>query len=110
MALLETYSDANKQQIELPITKVLIRYFNSATRGKCVKQTTTTITERYNYTGMTKTAAQTCVEAMVLEYTDEATTEVMADIQGTHMGGEMWQVDVAARKKTITYVLKDWPT
>jgi hypothetical protein len=109
MALLETYSDTNKQQIELPVTTVIIRYFSSGS-AQAIKQTTTLVTERFSYVGMTKTAAGTCVDAMVLEYTDEATDEVMADIQGTHMGGEMWQVDVAARKKTITYVLADWPT
>jgi hypothetical protein len=109
MALLEGYSDTNKQQIELPVTTVIIRYFSSGS-DQAIKQTTTLVTARFSYVGMTKTAAETCIEAMVLEYTDPATGEVMAEIQGTHMGGMMWQVDVAARRKTITYVLVDWPT
>jgi len=109
MALFESYSDANKQQIELPVTTAIIRYFSSGS-GWAIKQTTTLVTERFSYVGMTKTAAGTCVDAMVLEYTDEATEEVTADIQGTHTGGGMWQVDVSARKKTITHVLAGWPT
>ena len=109
MALLTTYSDANKQQIELPVDLVKIGYYASATAGKCVKRVITTTTQRFAYVGMDKTTAQTCVDAMVLAYTDPTTGEVSADVQGSHVGGGMWQVDVGVRQTVNVFTEEDWP-
>ena len=69
----------------------------------------TITTERFSYVGMTKSAAQACVDELKIAYTKsilipsvQSTGEItysyvnmcVADIQGNHVGGLMWDVNV----------------
>lgn len=107
MALKESYGPANKQQHTLPFEREVRTYFNVWSVGYWLVETITT--ERFSYVGMTKSAAQACVDALKIAYTKsilipsvqsdgEVTYSMVnmcvADIQGNHVGGLMWDVNV----------------
>lgn len=112
MALLTTHNETNKVRQSLPVTTVTrtlvfvgVPVGDTSDKAIYVKKTTTT--ERYSYIGMTQAAAEKCVTAMVINYTNADTGEVEADIEAVHVGGSMWEVRVDARATTKDFVVED---
>ena len=108
MSLLSSYSDDNKVQHELPREIVFRTAIGlTADKSKIVYRKTTETAERFSYVGMTKSAAETCQDLMIVEYTNQTTGELEADIEAVSMGGSMWQVNVAVRQRTVTSETED---
>jgi hypothetical protein len=124
MALITSYSDANKERHQLSAERTVRTLVRLATSvGGTAWQmlpywyVETITTERFSYVGMTAAAAATCQAAMVTAWTKSKdipfisddgtiTTEskqvVCADIRANHTGGSMWQVDVDVNETDIT--------
>lgn len=112
MALLTTHSAANKQRLQLPITTVmrtlvLIGKKEGSESDWAVYSVRTTTTERFKYVGMTSSAASSCHAAMLVAYTNAVTGEVEADIEGVHVVGRMWDVNVDVRRTARTTVTEE---
>ena len=124
MALITSYSDANKERHQLSAERsvhTLVRLATHLDGGAWAMlqywYVETITTERFSYVGMTAAAAEACQAAMVTAWTKTKsipfigedgtiTTEskqvVCADIRANHTGGGMWQVDVDVNETDIT--------
>lgn len=124
MALITSYSDANKERHQLSAertVRTLVRLKTSldGTAWAMIPYwyTETITTERFSYVGMTAAAAEACQAAMVsawtktksipfIDHEGTITTElqqvICADIRANHTGGSMWQVDVDVNDTDIT--------
>jgi hypothetical protein len=131
MALRSTYSEANKQIIELPTTTkigtVVIMYTvtggteGNYTFGNAPFLYVESITrESYSYVGMTAAAAATCAEALIATYTKNVSVPIInastgavtyenkslivASVRARHTGCGMFQVDVERNEPEYTLV------
>jgi len=125
MALFSSYSDANKQIIELPVTTETLRTpvavytrIRENTYGYVPYWYIERFTrESFVYVGMTAAAAAACAAAMVAAYTKygsvpvlqpdgsvtpETKLMVVADIRAVHVGGKMYQVEVYVNEPTYS--------
>jgi len=119
MALLTTYSDANKVWRQGESTRTVrtpIIVVGAGFQGWQVEEITT---ESFSYVGMTKTAAYACAADMVTLYTSTknwpvwdteqnaftvtTVNQCWADVRPVYEGaGSMWRVDVERNEKNVT--------
>jgi len=91
MALLTTYTSANKVILEAPKTVTASRAFTDWYLQAHI-ETRTTYTERFKYVGMDYATALSCQAAMITAYT--ANGICYANVVASPTGGAMWQVEV----------------
>lgn len=114
MGLINQYGPTNKQQHTLPFTREVRTSFSVLFIWYWLVETITT--ERFSYVGMTQSAAQACVDELKIAYTKtiqipsvqaeeivySTTNMCVADIQGVHVGGLMWDVIVDVNEPSYT--------
>ena len=112
MALLTTYTDANKvweEADKTTITQAVLQW--GGTPYNLNRETTT---GRFRYVGMDYDTAIACQDAMIEEYapafesTDLYTSS--ADIRAYPVGGRMWEVSVSYMTSQLVLDLPEEPT
>jgi len=116
MALLASYSDANKVTLRAETvvklrTLVFINGYGNAWQVETITR------ESYEYVGMDETTALACQAALIGTYTvmrNIATLDAgeisyspqevqIADVSASPMGGRMWKVSVDVNDRVITF-------
>jgi len=116
MALFTSHSATNKVVTQLPSTEtihttIFVSGYTTAIQTEVID------TESYRYVGMTKEAAEACMDAMQALYTETIQTPVItggaigyvpsvqcvAKIRGYPVAGRMWEVSVDVNRKTVTW-------
>jgi len=112
MSLFTTHTDANKQQLQAPFTRVTKRL--TVRLGiYLIWETDNTYTEKFKYVGIHRDSVNEIVGDLTSEHTENITNYVLlengviegttantcvADITATPVGGLMWEIDVNVNK------------